>query len=495
METQETYKTTRKEFLRQLALGAGAIGAHFYFPTVLGAQTLKEGSMTNPKKVIVLGAGLAGLAAAKELRQAGHNVTVLEARERPGGRVSTLREPFAGELFAEEGAAAYSGAYSTAIKYIEELGLERQDYPMPETPVVYHLNGKRFVVDPNEPTAWPYDLTEEERELGPVGIVTKFVIEPLPKDISEADKWNKSPLKEMDEISLADHMAAKGASKGAIELVRDTQWFAAVPEETSGLSMAVSDVGLFMGGMPFLLKGGNDKLPRAMAKQEDIKYGFEVKEIRNTGKGVKVSAYNKGTSETFDADYAVVTFPAPVLKKVNFEPALSAEKSTAIENMPYLDITRTYLQVEEPFWTQEGLSGNAFSDLFTGAVFAHVQEGNPEKQPALLENMVAGPKARTMAKIPKKELLEMALEDMKKIYPDVGQHFQKGAVKAWSEDPYALAAVSWPAPGDVVKYLEPLQKPHGRVHFAGEHTSVLRSTMEGALRSGVRAANEIHQAV
>lgn len=71
---------------------------------------------------------------------------------------------------------------------------------------------------------------------------------------------------------------------------------------------------------------------------------------------------------------------------------------------------------------------------------------------------------------------------------------EKGHVKAWSEDPYTLGAVSWPAPGDVGKYLKALQVPHERIHFAGEHTSILRSTMEGALRSGVRAAKEIHEA-
>lgn len=82
---------------------------------------------------------------------------------------------------------------------------------------------------------------------------------------------------------------------------------------------------------------------------------------------------------------------------------------------------------------------------------------------------------------------------MSKIYPQIGDHVTKGHVKAWSSDPYALGGPSWPAPGDVTDYLKDLQAPHGNIHFAGEHTSILRSTMEGALRSGVRAASEVER--
>ena len=81
---------------------------------------------------------------------------------------------------------------------------------------------------------------------------------------------------------------------------------------------------------------------------------------------------------------------------------------------------------------------------------------------------------------------------MKKLFPEIEDHHEKTYIKAWGEDPYALGGPSFPAPGDVSKYLKALQKPHGRFHFAGEYTSILRSTMEGALRSGVDAAKAIN---
>ena len=428
MKIQNFNTITRKEFLHQLAMGMGAVGAGISFPGILSAQEFTAAKTDNPKKILILGAGLAGLAAAWELEKAGHKITVLEARGRPGGRVSTLRAPFADGLYAEEGAAGYSETYTTALKYIEELGLEKKPYPMPQQPVVHHLKDKRFVVTPGEPVDWPYELTSEERELGPWGIVTKYIIGTLPQEISESENWDRSPFKEMDEQSLADYMRSQGASQGAVDLVQDTQWFAAVSEDTSGLSMALSDFGLFMGGAPFTLAGGNDSLPRAMAGrlQDHIHYGIEVVGISDNGNGVTVTTNEQGSSGSFTADYAICTFPATVMSKIGIEPSLPGDKKDAMAGMPYLDITRTYLQVEKPFWLQDEISGNAVSDLLPGAVVGHINRNDAENGPALLENMVAGETATAMAKMPEKKLLRETLEDMKKIHPEVENNFQRG---------------------------------------------------------------------
>lgn len=495
MKNQDFTKTTRREFLQHLALGAGVVGAGICFPGVLSAQQFINGKTNSPRNVLILGAGLAGLAAAWELKKAGHMVTVLEARDRPGGRVVTLRKPFAEGLYAEGGAAAYSESYTTALKYIEELGLEKTPWTMPEKPVIHHLKGKRFIVTPGEPVDWPYNLTPEEQKLGPWGIVNKYIIEKLPKEIAKPEDWAESPLMEMDKLSLKEYMTSMGASEGAVELVQNTQWFGSMPDKTSGISMAVSDFGLFMGGMPFLLKGGNDKLPLAMADKmkENIRYGVLVDSVSSSGEEVTVTGQEGGRVQSFKADSVICTLPAKVMHKVKFLPPLPANKRRAIENLPYMDITRTYLQVEEPFWLKNGVSGSAKSDLITGDITGHLHPISPEDNPAILESIISGPKAAAMGKMSEKDLLNKTLEDMKKIHPNVEKYYQKGHVLAWSEDPYTMGGVSFPAPGDVGKYLKSLQSSHGRIHFAGEHTTILRSTMEGALRSGVRAAMEVHE--
>ena len=490
MEPKE-FLISRKLFLQQMGLGIGALGSGIFFSEALSAAGLGSSIIGSPKKVLVLGAGLAGLSAAWELKESGHDVTVLEARNRPGGRVSTLKKPFKEGLYAEEGAAAFSSTYTQALKYIEDFGLEKTPWAMPEEPVLYHMNGELIRAGKGEKINWPYKLSSEEQNLGPMGIVKKYFLDTLPSEIRDPEKWDKPPLVQMDHISLAEYLKKQGASDGAVKLIRNTMWFAAVPGATSGLSMAVSDFGLFMGGSPFILKGGNDLLPKEMANRlgDQIKYNVEVKGILENGDNVLVKT---NTEEVYSADRVIVTLPLKVLNSIAFEPGLSPEKKAAIQNVPVLNITRTFLEVDKPFWKEKGLSGFAFTDLLIGQVNAYHNLNNSGKDPAMLESFVAGADAQNLGELQETEVIGEIKKQMEKLYPEIKDHFTGGYVKAWSSDPYAMGGPSWPAPGDVTNYLKDLQSPHGKIHFAGEHTSILRSTMEGALRSGVRAAKEVN---
>ncbi len=494
MKVDEKNEISRKLFVKQISLGIGALGTGVFFPQVLSASNLLHSKTSDPKQILVLGAGLSGLSAAWELKNAGHNVTVLEARNRPGGRVSTIREPFAEGLYAEEGAAAYSNTYTHALKFIDDFGLEKIPLAFPNTAITYHLNGKKITAKPGEKINWPYDLKPEEQGLGPMGLVQEYILKTLPKEIGQPDLWNKDPLVQMDQVSLQDYLKKQGASEGAIKLIKDTQWFAEVPGKTSGLSMAVSDAGLFMGATPFILKGGNDMLPREMAKRMDgeIDYETVVKKINDTNEGVVITASQNGNTKEFSADKVIVTFPLKVLDTIDFMPELPQAKKMAVKDVPVINITRTYLQVDRPFWMKNEVSGMAFTDLPVGNITPFLNARDVQNNPAILESMVAGPSASKIETQDNEKTISKMKSEMKKLYPEIDEHFVKGYVKGWSQDPYALGGPSWPAPGDVTKHLENLQEPHGNIHFAGEHTSILRSTMEGALRSGVRAAQEIH---
>lgn len=137
-----------------------------------------------------------------------------------------------------------------------------------------------------------------------MGLIQQYLLKTLPAAISTPAKWNESPLADLDQISLGAYMREHGASEGAVELVAETQYFGARMNRTSMLSAALADFGLLFGGPIFVLNGGNDQLPRAMARElsTQIKYGTEVTTIRETSQGVSVQAGRGGQSVRFEAD-------------------------------------------------------------------------------------------------------------------------------------------------------------------------------------------------
>ena len=487
---------TRRHFLRMAATGTGLAALGLYLP--LGTTWATDNGKADKRgKILVIGAGMAGLAAAWELEAAGHRVEILEARDRVGGRVHTLRDPFSGDLHAEAGAVALSGSYVHANRYIDELGLERADWAMPDLKPLYHLNGKRIVLDPEHPTDWPFDLTEAERKLGPQGIVERHILEHLPEGIADETRWQDPDLLALDEFTMAEFMRRNGASEGAVKLIGGTQWFGAFIDSGSMLASAMSSFGLFGAGAPFLIAGGNDRLPQAMAGRLEapIHLGHEVAAIEQNESGVRVRARRGGETVTFEGDHVICTAPAPVVKHFEFTPALPPAQRAAIAGIDFADTIRTYFEVDRGFWFDEGVSGMAMTDLPIEEIASqpYSRAGGPQT-PAVLESHVRGAGSKALVKRGD-GLIDFVLEQIEKVHPQIREHAGEGFYRHWGSDPHALAAYSVPAPGQITRHLAKLGQAHGRVHFAGEHTTILSATIEGALRSGARAAAEVTEAI
>lgn len=182
---------SRRSVLRGGALGAAGLVAS---RTPLVGASNGRARTQQPQHVLVLGAGLSGLAAAWELVEAGHEVTVVEARTRPGGRVRTRRSPFADGLHCEAGGMMFSTDDAHAMRFIEALGLPRAEPGQAGLRELFHLDGRRFSHGRGQRVDWPYTLTAEERLRGPRGIQNKYILDGLPREAADPAAWQQPQL-------------------------------------------------------------------------------------------------------------------------------------------------------------------------------------------------------------------------------------------------------------------------------------------------------------
>jgi monoamine oxidase len=449
-----------------------------------------------PKSVVVMGAGLAGLAAAYELTQAGHDVIVLEARTRPGGRVHTVRDSFADGLYAEGGGEGFIPVDPDyAMRYIKLFNLPLAPQP-PVLAPLYYFRGQRLTGMLNAEIEWPVDLTPQERKLGLMGMKQQY-LDPALQEITSA-QGAPEVLDRYDRLSFAEALRAQGASPAAIDLLSIIYWDF-VGEGTQNESALARLARLSMecrmlASPPYAIAGGNDLLPKAFAVRlgERIRYGAPVVRIEHSAQGIRL-AYGQGDQQqTLTADYLVCAIPFSVLRHLDVVPRFSPEKQRAVAELPYTSVCRVQIQCRTRFWLAEGLSGSVATDLpMTCWDNTPQQEGRR----GILGAYMTGPHARQLVTLNEPERLRWTLAQMEKIYPQIRDHCEGGFSTCWEEDPWAQGGYPWFRPGQMATLFPYIARPEGRVYFAGDHTApMLSGYMQGALESGVRAAQEINDA-
>src|SRR5262245_18581215 len=199
---------TRREFLAMLAAAA-----------VVPPRPLAALQRTRPpQRVLVLGGGLPGLCAAYELQALGHTVTVLEAQTHPGGRVRTIRAPFAPGLYTEAGAETIPGTHDITQHYARSFGLSLVPITVPGTRAFLFVKGQRIV--PNDAAAvLPYDLTVDERALGRAGLFRKYLDEANQQARADFPQQTVRALTPFDKYTPGAWLRSRGASAAAADLI------------------------------------------------------------------------------------------------------------------------------------------------------------------------------------------------------------------------------------------------------------------------------------
>lgn len=479
---------TRREFLARGAAAATVAGA-----AALGWPRL--GRAQAPRRIVIVGAGLAGLSAAWELVERGHDVTVFEARTRPGGRVHTLRAPFADGLYAEAGAMSIAASHDLTLHYARLFELPLTTLPPRYTgATLNYFRGRRLVVRPGEAVDWPVELTAEERELGAGGMYEKYWGQELAAAAAaDPDAWPPEALRPLDALTLADLWRRNGASEGAVSVLRMSYLdLLGDGVESYGALNALRDTARRIAGEEhFRIAGGNDLLPAAFASRlrERIRYGAAVVAIAHGGDGVRIVVRDGAGTHEVAAERLICALPFSVLREIAVTPPFTPDKQLVIRELDSTSVTRVYLQCRSRFWEAEGLSGYAMTDLPIMSV-NNLTVGQPGPR-GILSTYAVGPQARRLGAMAPGDRLALALEQASVAFPGLRAEFEGGTSVSWGDDPWSRGAYIWYKPGQMTRFLPHLARPEGRVHFAGDHTSNLPGWMQGALASGRRVAAEV----
>jgi monoamine oxidase len=483
---------TRREFLRRSAAAAAALPL-----AAAGCHDAGAEAPAGPggRRVLVAGAGLAGLAAADALVRAGWEVTVLEARDRPGGRVHTLRGPFAGGLYAEAGAVFVPERHDVLMAYVAELGVPTTPARLPgrTSGYRYHVAGEWW--EPGGGTAAAgVALHPEERGLTPGALMRRYV-DPVLQRIGDPahPAWPGADALMLDSTSFADFLGGRGASEGAVSLLRLgylDEWGDGV-EACSALSLLRDLAVNRRRGASRLVDGGTDRLPQALAARLEgrIRYRTAVVGIEPSRREVRVTVEHEGVRRTLAADRLVCALPFSTLRRVAVAPAFSPGKREAVRALAHTSVTRVYLQSRERFWGDGDAEDAVVTDLPV-MILRDATAGQPGGR-GVLEAFVTGANARRLAALAPRQRVDAVLADVEAIFPGARAAVETGTSFSWDDDPWARGDYAWFRPGDLRVLGPHLASPEGRVHFAGDHTSALPGWMEGALRSGRRAAREV----
>jgi monoamine oxidase len=418
-----TTRIPRRHFLRK---AAGTVAAASLSPPWAIPKQLKP--RDGAKKVIVVGAGLAGLSAAFELTQVGHDVTILEAQTRPGGRACTIRQPFSDNLYAEVGATSIADTNTLTIKYARLFGLELDSWDTPpELQDVLYIRGQRVRRTTGIEPDLPFALPPNEKRLGRAGLLKKYAA-PVYAEIGDITdpNWPPASLWKYDRMSYIEFLRSRGASAEAIARMSVFGIWGDGLSTVSALMVLRDDASFEGATADFHIRGGNDLLPRAFADRlkEKVFYGCPVVKIEHNNGGVRVMFQRRTEYHTLSGDFLIVAIPFATFRRIEVSPRFSAPKQRAIEQLPYYSVARVSLQARKKFWIEQGLTGNVFGDLAIGSVL-DISSGQAGPR-GVLQNYADGPQARQICAMNEQGRIDFVLGEVEKVLPGIGDNFEAG---------------------------------------------------------------------
>jgi monoamine oxidase len=473
---------------------AAAAGSAMHASSSAAASISK--SMSHFVDVVVVGGGLSGLAAARDLVSRGKSVIVLEGNNRVGGR--TWTEPVSGSngAWVDMGAQWVGPTQDRILALIKEFGLKTFTFytkgnlqlffgnrKLVFPPGDIHINAKKVEGLP-VPAATLRDL---------ISAFTK--IDALARAVPPSAPWTAPGATGLDSMTVADWMAANVRDAMAAFILKEGVWgwLASEPRDVSLLHLLayVSSAGgilpLETFGIAMRVEGGTQQISQHMAEElgsSRVLLQMPVHGITRTDSGVVVSTLNGN----FSAQQAIVAMSPTMTSRIDYAPALPGRRDQLIQRVPMGSTIKCHAVYPTPFWRTSGLNGQVFSNTTPVAVCA--DNTPPSGTPGILCAFLEAQPARDWTDRPEAEIKAMVVAALVSYFGTKAKNPSEFFIANWQIQPWSRGCFAGVMPtGAWTGYQNEINQPIGRIHWAGtELASKWTAYMDGAVSSGETAA-------
>ena len=487
---------------RRLVTGAAVAAAGAALPapaTSAAAKPAKHRSGRGGRSVdvAVIGAGLAGLTAARRLVKAGKSVLVLEARSRVGGRTNSI--PLGRHAWLDVGGQWVGPTQDGILALAQKLGVETFD-TYNEGDNVLYWEGAR--------SRYPAtDLVPPVPDGGAVALITATVtLDALAAQLPPGAPWEWNQADEFDgqtfETWKLDNFSTRGGQV-SMDVVAEAV-LACEPRDVSmlfliyyisqagnaanagSLARLISTAG---GAQEKRFHGGTEQVSKRLARSlgDRVVLGAPVRRIDRGGGRARVFA--DGIS--VNARRAIVAVPPTLAGRITYDEPLPALRDQLTQRLPQGSAIKVQAVYDRPFWRDNGLSGQVISDQ--GPVKVTFDNTPPSGKPGILVGFLEGRDARIWGRRSVKDRRHAVISSFTRYFGADAAKFNRYVEKNWAEEPWTRGCYeAFAPPGVLTDYGEALRQPIGPIHWAGTETATRWiGYMDGAVQSGERAAAEV----